>query len=177
MTWKLFSIYAHFSTQPRHLFTLDKPQSRVVCHSATSPAVTPDLCHHLITVLSVERWQDLCFGWAKMAYSGAGGGLHVRIAWWQDCEEMIMTLRITIDNGTGPHCFHEEDQNFSKIMLKYKIAFLVFNPYSAEMHYCFSCLFNSSSMGKDACALVYILSRACFVCLQHLGWNCQHCVK
>lgn len=104
-------------------FTLDKPQSRVVCHSVTSPPATPDLCHHLITVLSVNCRQVLRFSWTTIAYRRGGGGLLVRITQWQDCKEiicadkhlpsweMMVTLRIIVGNGNGPHCFHKEDQN------------------------------------------------------------------
>lgn len=47
----------------------------------------------------------------------------MRITQWQDCEEiicadkhlpsqeMMATLKITVDNGKGPHCFYKEDQN------------------------------------------------------------------
>lgn len=59
---------------PFTFFTLDKPQSRVICHFVTSPAATPDLCHRLLTVLSVKFRQVLCFSWTTIAYRRREGG-------------------------------------------------------------------------------------------------------
>lgn len=157
---------AHILTQPRHLFALDKPQSHLVYHGDTSPIATPDLCRHLVTVLSVVWWQVLHFSWTEM-------GFNVRIRWCQDCEEiicadkhvpspeMIMTSRITVDNGTGPHRFHKRISNFRQ--LKYNISlFLLFfsSSFNWDTHALLFWLCFLSFLRKHVCTIVN--SCACF---------------